>query len=187
MTGVQTCALPILAPEDRAAVETAIAEAVGGNRRFETEIRITWPDGSERYLRSLADVVINPRTGTKILLGVNWDITQLRSLTAELAAQHALMRVTLRSIGDAVITTDKNGMVTWLNPVAEGMTGWALHEAIGQPMTQVFHILNEITMKPTQNPVETALNERRVVMLADGTILISRTGQQYGKIGRAHV
>lgn len=169
-----------LLPEDRAAVDTAVDAAVSENRRFESEFRITWPDGSERYIRSLADVVVNPRTGAKILLGVNWDITQLRSLTAELAAQHALMRVTLRSIGDAVITTDKHTVITWLNPVAEAMTGWALHEAIGRPIKQVFHILNEVTLKSAQDPVEKALKEQRVVALSSGTILISRTGQQYG-------
>jgi PAS domain-containing protein len=69
------------------------------------------PDGSIWQIRPLADVVIDPRPDKKILLGVNWDITQLPSLTAELASRHAWMRVTLRSIWDAVIATDAHGVV----------------------------------------------------------------------------
>lgn len=171
--------LQSLLPQDRALFSAEVAASVEGNRRFELEFLITWPDGSIRHLRSLAHVVADPKSESRILLGVNWDVTVLRKLAAELTEQHEWMRVTLRSIGDAVITADAQGMVTWLNPVAELMTGWSLKDATGRPTKQVFHILNEVTLAPAQNPLETALNERRVVTLGAGTILISRTGQQY--------
>lgn len=169
-----------LHPDDRARIDAAVAEAIAGNRRFEAEFRVQWPDGTTRHIRTLAEVVPDPRSDTTILLGVNWDVTQLRTLSAELAGQHEWMRVTLRSIGDAVITTDDLGVVTWLNPVAEVMTGWGLTQAMGRPVKQIFNILNETTLQPAPNPVETCLAEGRVVALAAGAVLISRSGQQFG-------
>jgi diguanylate cyclase (GGDEF)-like protein/PAS domain S-box-containing protein len=169
-----------LHPEDRAMVYAELDAAVTEGRRFDVEFRVIWPDRSERHIRALAEVVASPGSGRRILLGVNWDVTQLRTLTTELARQHEWMRVTLRSIGDAVITTDARGAVTWLNPVAELMTGWGLSEAIGLPIEQVFHVLSEATLEPAENPVETCLRERRVVALAAGSMLISRNGQPFG-------
>ncbi|OYW61749.1 MAG: hypothetical protein B7Z31_02350 [Rhodobacterales bacterium 12-65-15] len=166
--------------DDRARVEASLGAALTDGRRFEAEFRVRWPDGTIRHLRSMADVVENPLARAPVLLGVNWDVTQLRTLTAELAEQHEMMRVTLRSIGDAVITTDEHAIVTWLNPVAEMMTGWSLAEAIGRPMAKIFQIVNEVTLKPALNPVDLCLAERRVVGLAAGTILISRNGERYG-------
>ena len=99
---------------------------------------------------------------------------------ARLAEQHELLRVTLQSIGDAVITTDAQSQVTWLNPVAERMTGWLSSEALGRPLAQVFHIVNEETRQPTENPVATCLAQGKIVGLANHTLLISRNGAEFG-------
>ena len=104
----------------------------------------------------------------------------MRQLSAELAQQHELMRVTLQSIGDAVITTDAAGAVNWLNPVAERMTGWLATEAKGRPLSQVFHIVNEETRAVTDNPVATCLAQGKIVGLANHTLLISRDGTEFG-------
>lgn len=167
-------------PDDSAGVLADMQTALQGNSRFDREYRIIWPDGTVHHIRSLAEVAEDPVSGAKILLGVKWDITQLRSLSAEVALQHEWMRVTLRSIGDAVITTDAQAVVTWLNPVAEAMTGWPLHDAIGQPVKTVFHILNAETLQPAPDPVEAALKEGCAVTLPAGTLLVSRNGQQFG-------
>jgi diguanylate cyclase (GGDEF)-like protein/PAS domain S-box-containing protein len=108
------------------------------------------------------------------------DISERYRLSAALAEQHELLRVTLQSIGDAVITSDAKGFITWLNPVAERMTGWLSIEAQGRPLTQVFHIVNEETRLPTENPVARCLAAERVVGLANQTVLISRDGTEYG-------
>jgi PAS domain S-box-containing protein len=88
------------------------------------------------------------------------------------------LRVTLHSIGDAVITTDSEGRVTLLNPVAEKLTGWAGAEAAGQPLESVFPILNEITRQKVENPAARALREGRVVGLANHTVLVPRDGTE---------
>ena len=90
------------------------------------------------------------------------------------------MRVTLQSIGDAVITTDETGCVTWLNPVAEVMTGWRNDEAIGRPSGQIFVIQHEKTRLPAESPVMACLKVGAPVGLAAGTVLISRAGNEFG-------
>ena len=84
---------------------------------------------------------------------------------------------TLASIGDAVITSDCNGLVTFLNPVAVALTGWTSAEALGQPITQVFHIINEQTREPAADLVARVLRENRAVELANHTALLTRDGE----------
>jgi PAS domain S-box-containing protein len=102
----------------------------------------------------------------------------LERKSAELAEQREFLRVTLSSIGDAVITTDTEAKVTFLNPVAEAMTGWRLSEAAGQPLETVFHIINETTRKPAPDPVSRVLQEGAIVGLANHTALIARDGKE---------
>jgi PAS domain S-box-containing protein len=87
-----------------------------------------------------------------------------------------LFRVTLQSIGDAVITTDIQGHITYLNEVAATLTGWPRNEALGQPLERVFNIVNEITLKPVENPADRALREGVIVGLANHTVLIKKDG-----------
>ncbi|HSC16618.1 MAG TPA: PAS domain S-box protein, partial [Gammaproteobacteria bacterium] len=100
----------------------------------------------------------------------------LRTARAREADSREVLRVTLRSIGDAVIATDVAGTVTYLNTVAAALTGWTESEAIGQPLTAVFPIVNELTREPAQNPAERALRDGVVVGLANHTVLIRRDG-----------
>jgi PAS domain S-box-containing protein len=96
----------------------------------------------------------------------------------ELARQSELLRVTLSSIGDAVVTTDNEGRVLSLNRVAEELTGFTDQEAHGQPLADVFRIVNEHSRKPVANPAEAALRDGRVVGLANHTVLIARDGTE---------
>jgi PAS domain S-box-containing protein len=89
------------------------------------------------------------------------------------------LAVTLDSIGDAVIATDTAGRITWINPVAEKLTGWTKDESVGRPIAEVFHIKNAITNIPGENPVERVLREGQVVGLANHTMLIARDGTEY--------
>ncbi len=88
------------------------------------------------------------------------------------------LRVTFVSIGDAVITTDAEGRVTLLNPVAEAMTGWKNAEAIGQPLPVVFHIINEFSRQTVDDPVAKVFASGKIVGLANHTILIARDGSE---------
>ncbi|MDB6083207.1 MAG: bvgS 1 [Gammaproteobacteria bacterium] len=94
----------------------------------------------------------------------------------ELQQQREWFAVTLSSIGDAVITTNAQAAVTFLNPVAEFMTGWTSSEAAGKPLAQVFNIINELTREPIQHPVAKVLRDGCVVALANHTSLVRRDG-----------
>jgi PAS domain S-box-containing protein len=95
-----------------------------------------------------------------------------------LRKQSEWLRVTLASIGDGVISTDAQGLVTFMNVVAESLTGWPSDEALGRPLPEVFHIVNEQTLEPVDNPAFRALREGAVVGLANHTVLIARDGSQ---------
>jgi PAS domain S-box-containing protein len=100
------------------------------------------------------------------------------ALQDALAQQREWFRVALTSIGDAVIATDTSGHITFLNPVAEMLTGWTFVEAQGQPMTQVFHIINEETHRLVENPVDRVLQTGVIVGLANHTLLIAKDGRE---------
>lgn len=96
----------------------------------------------------------------------------------ELRASERRYATTLASIGDGVIATDRDAIVTFINPVAERLTGWTSTDAVGTPLVKVFHIINETTRQSVENPVDRVLREGVVVGLANHTILISRPGSE---------
>jgi PAS domain S-box-containing protein len=104
---------------------------------------------------------------------------QLARLANRRAAEREeILRVTLHSIGDAVITTDLEGRISDLNPVASSLTGWSLEEARQQPLANVFRIVNEDTREPVENPAVRALRDGTVVGLANHTLLIDKHGNE---------
>jgi PAS domain S-box-containing protein len=92
--------------------------------------------------------------------------------------QRELLRVTLASIGDAVLTTDSLGKVTFLNAVAEGLTGWTSEQAAGRPVEAIFDIVKEFTGDAVENPVGKVLRQGVTVGLANHTVLIGRDGSR---------
>ncbi|MGH9646302.1 MAG: PAS domain S-box protein [Bryobacteraceae bacterium] len=106
------------------------------------------------------------------------DITEQVRVRTQLAEERERLRVTLSSIGDAVIATDRNGLVSYLNPVAEELTGWESASAAGKSLTEVFRIVNEQTRSAVENPVEKVIAKGLVVGLANHTILIARDGRE---------
>ena len=96
----------------------------------------------------------------------------------DLAAERERLRITLASIGDAVISTDAKSRVIYLNAVAEALTGWTQAEAAGRPLSDIFRIINEYTRQPAENPALRALREGVIVGLANHTTLIARDGTE---------
>jgi PAS domain S-box-containing protein len=102
----------------------------------------------------------------------------VRERTKDLAGSREYLRITLQSIGDAVIATDARGVVTWMNPVAEALTGWTQEEARGEKLEKVFRIVNAQTRQPQENPVAIVLREGRTIGLANHTALVDRGGKE---------
>ncbi len=93
--------------------------------------------------------------------------------------QREQLHVTLSSIGDAVIVTDAAGLITFVNPVGEKLTGWRADEAFGKPLQDVFRIINEHTRQTVENPVTKVFREGNIVGLANHTLLIAKNGDEY--------
>jgi len=113
------------------------------------------------------------------LLGISKiarDITVQKAAQAQIRAHERLLQITLTSIGDAVVTTDGGGRVTFVNPVAEVLTGWPTAEALGRDFRDVMRLVNEQTGRPAENPVERVLRDGVVVGLANHTVLVARDG-----------
>ncbi len=98
--------------------------------------------------------------------------------TAELQRARNWFETTLASIGDAVIATDASGRVSFMNSVAESLTGWSSAEAAGKPLSEVFVIFNEETRASCENPVAKVLREGTISGLANHTLLVARDGRE---------
>ncbi|MCK5230570.1 MAG: PAS domain S-box protein, partial [Desulfobulbaceae bacterium] len=96
----------------------------------------------------------------------------------KLKEREAWLFTTLKSIGDAVIASNFNGVIMFMNTVAEELTGWEEKDAIGRPLEEVFHIINEKTRKLCENPVEKILKTGKIVGLANHTALIAKDGTE---------
>ena len=111
-------------------------------------------------------------------LGTVIDITERKKAEDEIAAEKERLAVTLRSIGDGVITTDMTGRVVVLNKVAESLTGWKQEDAQGRPLSEIFRIINELTGEPCEDPVAKVLKTGDIIELANHTSLISKDGRE---------
>jgi len=89
-----------------------------------------------------------------------------------------LLATTLRSLGNGVIATDKEGLVNYINPMGEALTGWTLFEALGQPLAQVFRAVRAQDRQPIPNPAQRAVQEGRMIDTNHDTLLLRRDGQE---------
>lgn len=107
------------------------------------------------------------------------DVTHKKEARDALYKEKELAQITLRSIGDGVITTDAQGHITYLNPIAEQLTGWTTKEALHLPVAEVFNIIHETLREPVPNPVHQVITQKHITGLANHTNLVSRSGQEY--------
>ena len=124
-----------------------------------------------------------PATGLQELteLGRRFDRMALtrQKAEAELRQSEENLDITLHSIGDGVIATDAQGRITRMNAVAERLTGWPLAQATGQPLPEVFRIVNTGTREPQVDPVQLVMDRGQVVALSNHTTLLARHGAEY--------
>ncbi len=123
--------------------------------------------------------ILGRRQLVKLSGAFNSALDTAEAKAAEARAQKEWSHTILHSIGDAVIATDAEGAITFMNPVAENLTGWTLSEAQQRPLAIIFRIVNEQTREIVENPIDKVRRLNRVVGLANHTILISKSGQEY--------
>ncbi len=167
-------------PDDRAESEAAFQATIDKGVPLDMDFRVVHPDGSVHCVNARGHVVRDEAGRPERVLGTNLDVTERKRMERGLVEKHELLRVTLMSIGDAVITTDEQGRVRWLNPVAERMTGWRTIEAMSRPLQDVFVIQDELTRTPADCPVQRCLQDGEIVPHRQLNMLMSRNGVAYG-------
>ena len=153
-------------------LETGEGPVLG--RRTETEAQHA--NGSTLPVELVVTRV--PSNGAPHFTGFVRDITARKQAMEDLSEERERLTVTLRSIAEAVITTDTDARVVLMNRAAEHMTGWSHVEAVGRKLQEVFHIVDERSRAPIPNPVERVLETGRAIALGDGAVLIARDGTE---------
>jgi PAS domain S-box-containing protein len=167
----------ILIPDDRPTEEDEILARIRAGERLDHFETVRLSKGGRRVDVSLSVSPIRDEPGAIIgVAKIARDITAQKQFSRELAAQQEWFRVTLGSIGDAVIASDPDGHVTYMNDAAQTLTGWVAEDAAGHALTDVFHIMNEKTRLPVENPAAIVMRSGHVVGLANHTVLVDRHG-----------
>jgi diguanylate cyclase (GGDEF)-like protein/PAS domain S-box-containing protein len=144
----------------------------------EAECQLRRRDGTQITVLINARVIRGESAEISGYEGTITDITVRKRAELQLYEEKEKAQVTLQSIGDAVITTDADGRVEYLNPVAEDLTGWDSHDAQGRPIAEVFQVISETTRQPIDSPITRCLREGRMVEMSEPSLLVNRRGQE---------
>ena len=166
--------LEFVHPDDRAATQAEVKRQLAvGEGVLQFENRCLHKDGSSRVF--WWKTVLQPEG---LMFATARDVTEQKADAELLRLREEKLAVTLNSIGDAVLATDAKRRVTRLNPIAERLTGWTHAEALGRPVEEVFHIINEETRAPAVIPVDEVLATGEIHGLANHTMIIARDGTE---------
>jgi PAS domain S-box-containing protein len=161
-------------PEDRAGVVKMLREK-GSVQNVEAPFRKTTGElWTGLFSAELVDIAGKPH-----ILVLLQDISERSQERKALQASEERYRTTMLSVGDGVITTDTEGRLELLNPVAEALTGWRQEEARSKPLEEIFRIVNEETHQTVENPARRVMREGAVVGLANHTMLIAKDGTEH--------
>ncbi|MDQ2768610.1 MAG: PAS domain S-box protein, partial [Gemmatimonadota bacterium] len=163
-------------PEDVASLREAWTSAKATGQRFAAQLRLRRRDGEYVWMEVSAVPLLDTEGRVREWFGVTFDISARKLAELETERALELWRTTLRSIGDAVISTDATGSVRFMNEGAERLTGWTAQEAEQRRLHEVFPIFNEASGAVVENPVDKVLREGAVVGLANHTVLRHRSG-----------
>jgi diguanylate cyclase (GGDEF)-like protein/PAS domain S-box-containing protein len=152
-----------------AAVEEVFSKGYG-----EVDANLITKSGKKLLIRS--NGVVMTLDGKKYFTGVGIDITESKRLESELKKESKLLETTLVSVGDGVISCDKNGHVLFINRVAEELTGWQKKEALGKPIETVFSIINDSNREKAGNIVAEVIKTKEIRELDNHTLLIAKDG-----------
>jgi diguanylate cyclase (GGDEF)-like protein/PAS domain S-box-containing protein len=166
-------------PDDYTQVQTLIRQHLDGRTDlFESVHRLRHKNGEWRWVMSRAKALPDSKGRLKRLVGVELDITDRKRYEEALFREKESAQITLRSIGDGVITTNARCLVDYLNPTAEELTGWKLEDAQGRPIDDIFRGFHEETCEPLENPLAVAIRRRRSSKSIRPTLLIRRDGNE---------
>lgn len=166
-------------PDDMIRVQSKMrAHLEGKTPFFESVHRMKHRDGHWRWMSSRAKALQDADGKLIRILGVEADITERKLYEEALFREKESAQITLRSIGDGVITTDAENLVEYINPVAEELTGWKVDDANGRPVDEIFRGFHEETCEPLENPIAVSMRRNRPMKSVRPTLLIRRDGNE---------
>ena len=166
-------------PDDMARVQAKMREHLEGKTEFfESMHRMKHQNGEWRWMTSRAKARQDEKGRLIRLLGVEVDITERKLYEEALFREKESAQITLRSIGDGVITTDAECNVEYINPVAEELTGWKVDDASRRPIDEIFRGFHEETCEPLENPLAVSIRRSRSIKSVRPTLLIRRDGNE---------
>jgi diguanylate cyclase (GGDEF)-like protein/PAS domain S-box-containing protein len=165
-------------PDDRDTVLAIMQDGIDQRTGYEIEYRVIWDDQSLHWLAAKAQVFCDQPDRPVSTLGMIWDITERKE--AELASARTLemAAVTLRCIGEGVITTDEHGRTRYLNHIAEQLTGWTLEQAQGLDISETLHLVDEDEEPPSEHLALQCLRLKQTISLTSQSLLVTREGRR---------
>jgi diguanylate cyclase (GGDEF)-like protein/PAS domain S-box-containing protein len=165
--------------DDMSRVQSAIRDHVAGKTPiFESLHRMRHATGEWRWVISRAKAKVDDKGRLLRLVGVELDITERKLYEEALFREKESAQITLQSIGDGVITTDAKGIIDYVNPVAEALSGWRLEDSQGRAIEEVFRAFHEETCEPVENPLAVAIRRTRSIKSVRPMLLIRRDGNE---------
>ncbi|MBV1913865.1 MAG: EAL domain-containing protein [Pseudomonadales bacterium] len=164
-------------PEDRVEFLRQLSE--GGGKIEQWHTRLVHKDGTIVSVATSARALFDENGEMIGVEGTTRDITAQLLASERLFEEKELALVTLRSIADAVITTDDSGYVTFMNPVAEMLTDCTNESDIGRNISELFHIVDDSTRVVQKNPVDRSLQKNKVIRISDDKLLVNRSSNQF--------
>jgi diguanylate cyclase (GGDEF)-like protein/PAS domain S-box-containing protein len=166
--------LQFVHPDDRDALLNTMQEAVDARSGYEVEYRVVWPDGSHHWLAAKAHVFCDGSDHPIGTLGIVWDITDRKESEQNVARQREMAAVTLRSIGEGVITTNEHGQTEYLNRVAEQLTGWSLEQARGVDIGTTLKLVDESGAPIPEHVALQCLSLKQAISVSSQNQLVTR-------------
>ena len=165
--------------EDRSQVRDSIQQAIENREQgFVVDHRISLPDGDLRHIRHQGKLIYSTSEDCIRLAGVTQDITNQKEIERALHEEKEKAQVTLQSIGDAVLTLDVNGVIDYVNPVAESLLMLTAAEMIGRHHNDVLLLIDEKTHEPIEDPVKKSL-VGKIESFYEQIILVRPDGSQF--------
>lgn len=166
-------------PDDMSRVQKKMRAHLEGKAPFfESMHRMKHQSGEWRWMTSRAKALQDENGRLIRILGVETDITERKLYEEALFREKESAQITLRSIGDGVITTDADNNVEYINPVAEDLTGWKVDDANGRAVDEIFRGFHEETCEPLENPLAVSMRRNRPIKSVRPTLLIRRDGNE---------
>ncbi|HPQ69965.1 MAG TPA: PAS domain S-box protein [bacterium] len=166
----------LIHPQDKVLIGNIVQEGVRLHTAFQMIYRIHTKDNQWKRVWEQGRGVFNEQENLVALEGFIADITEYSRTEERLAAEKELLATTLSSIGDGVITTDIHSHITLINQVACDLIGVEEHQALGRPLADVLHLLQQETRRHLENPVERVIRTGKTFEMSDHTILVTQHG-----------